>query len=128
MLWRLVVTMAFAVEVWAICAALTSIAFWVSSPRIAYAVQLVAAPPVAVFVALVYFERKDALHPLLAAMVVGATAFASTLLLDRLFQRQAEGVLGAVISLWLPVVLLAATTFAVGAGRGGPARSLRPPT
>ena len=113
---------AFAAGIWLISAALTSIVFWIASPRVAYAVQIVLAPPLGVAMSLVYFRRPAALPPLFAAIIVGGVALLSTSLLDRIFERRAEGVLGTIISTWFPVALLAITTFMAGLGTSQPPR------
>jgi hypothetical protein len=119
---EVLVTAAFGFGAWLISAALTSIAWWIASPRLAYAVQIVLAPPIGVGMSLVYYRRQEALRPLFVAAIVGSVALLSTLALDRLFGRHAVGALGAVISTWFPVALMAITTFMAGLGASQPPR------
>lgn len=105
-----------AVVGWGACAAVSGIAAAVASPRVAVAVAAAVVPIVFALIANLYFRVRGARDPLPTAAIVTAVVAALDLGAIGLVHRDLARA-GSLAGFWLPLALVFATTWVVGAVR-----------
>lgn len=106
--------LAFGIAGWAVSAAAMMLTNWIATPTTALAVHTVVCPVIFVFVALVYFQRTEPLHPLAAALMFGTTVIVFDALLRAIF-GEASNLRALVVTTVIPAYGAAAVTWLTGA-------------